>query len=96
MPSFDTDLVYDEMVSNNRGHDRDHMKSLDDNMDEDTSFRDDAERQVSGLNAFEEPEEKTTWFIWLVISCCAISGLLFGETNVNAMRSLTTLSLCRV
>lgn len=26
-----------------------------------------------------EGEEQTTWFVWLLVSCCTISGLLFGR-----------------
>ncbi|KAG9310116.1 general substrate transporter [Chiua virens] len=30
-----------------------------------------------------EGEEQTTWFVWLLVSCCTISGLLFGyDTGV--------------
>lgn len=25
-----------------------------------------------------EGEERTTWFVWLLVGCCTISGLLFG------------------
>ncbi|KAG0697657.1 general substrate transporter [Suillus ampliporus] len=30
-----------------------------------------------------EVEERTTWFVWLLVACCTISGLLFGyDTGV--------------
>ncbi|OAX36319.1 general substrate transporter [Rhizopogon vinicolor AM-OR11-026] len=33
--------------------------------------------------AVAEVEERTTWFVWLLVACCTISGLLFGyDTGV--------------
>jgi MFS transporter, SP family, solute carrier family 2 (myo-inositol transporter), member 13 len=79
MPSFALDRKYDKTVSvsNNRGG---ILKLFDDSVD--IAIRDTASGEVSELKGLGEGEEKTTWFIWLLISCCAISGLLFGETNV--------------
>jgi len=31
--------------------------------------------------AAAEVEERTTWFIWLLVACCTISGLLFGMSH---------------
>lgn len=27
-----------------------------------------------------EDEERTTWFVWLLVFCSSISGLLFGQS----------------
>ncbi|KAG2118301.1 general substrate transporter [Suillus clintonianus] len=38
---------------------------------------------VSQYAAVAEVEEHTTWFVWLLVACCTISGLLFGyDTGV--------------
>jgi hypothetical protein len=34
--------------------------------------------EISELAVVAEGEERTTWFIWLLVCCCTISGLLFG------------------
>jgi SP family myo-inositol transporter-like MFS transporter 13 len=35
--------------------------------------------EISELAVLAEGEERTTWFIWMLVSCCCISGLLFGK-----------------
>lgn len=35
--------------------------------------------EISELAVVAEGEERTTWFIWMLVGCCCISGLLFGE-----------------
>jgi SP family myo-inositol transporter-like MFS transporter 13 len=35
--------------------------------------------EISEAAVIAEGEERTTWFIWLLVSATAISGLLFGE-----------------
>lgn len=74
MPSLGKELHSDEITSNNRG-------------DILGSFGGDTEPVIRGIETGEiseptvvaEGEEKTNWFIWLLVCCCAISGLLFGE-----------------
>lgn len=34
--------------------------------------------EISEFAVIAEGEERTTWFIWLLVCCCTISGLLFG------------------
>ena len=29
-----------------------------------------------------EGEDKNTWFVWLLVLCTSISGLLFGESGL--------------
>lgn len=36
-------------------------------------------REISELVVEAEGEERTTWFVWLLVCCCSISGLLFGK-----------------
>jgi SP family myo-inositol transporter-like MFS transporter 13 len=35
--------------------------------------------EISEFVVVAEGEERTTWFIWLLVCCCTISGLLFGR-----------------
>ena len=35
--------------------------------------------EISELAVVAEGEERTTWFIWMLVGCCCISGLLFGK-----------------
>jgi len=35
--------------------------------------------EISELVVVAEGEEKTTWFVWILVLCSSISGLLFGE-----------------
>ena len=34
--------------------------------------------EISELVVVAEGEERTTWFVWLLVFCSSISGLLFG------------------
>lgn len=34
--------------------------------------------EISEYAVTIEGEERTTWFVWLLVCCCTISGLLFG------------------
>jgi SP family myo-inositol transporter-like MFS transporter 13 len=36
--------------------------------------------EVSELVVAAEGEERTTWFVWLLVFCSSISGLLFGQS----------------
>ncbi|KIK91161.1 hypothetical protein PAXRUDRAFT_150108 [Paxillus rubicundulus Ve08.2h10] len=39
--------------------------------------------EISEYAVVAEGEERTTWFVWLLVCCCTISGLLFGyDTGV--------------
>ena len=35
--------------------------------------------EISEFAVVAEGEERTTWFVWILVCCCTISGLLFGE-----------------
>jgi SP family myo-inositol transporter-like MFS transporter 13 len=35
--------------------------------------------EISEFAVVAEGEERTTWFVWLLVCCCTISGLLFGK-----------------
>lgn len=35
--------------------------------------------EISELAVIAEGEDKSSWFIWLLVCCTSISGLLFGE-----------------
>lgn len=35
--------------------------------------------EISEYAVVAEGEERTTWFVWVLVCCCSISGLLFGE-----------------
>lgn len=34
--------------------------------------------EISEFAVVAEGEERTTWFVWILVCCCTISGLLFG------------------
>ena len=34
---------------------------------------------LAELTIAAEGEERTTWFVWLLVLCCSLSGLLFGS-----------------
>lgn len=36
--------------------------------------------EISEYAVTIEGEEQTTWFVWLLVCCCTISGLLFGKS----------------
>lgn len=43
--------------------------------------------EISEFAVVAEGEERTTWFVWLIVCCCTISGLLFGnDIDVKATR----------
>ncbi|KAF9237131.1 general substrate transporter [Melanogaster broomeanus] len=47
------------------------------------TFDDAAAGEISEYAVVAEGEERTTWFVWLLVCCCTISGLLFGyDTGV--------------
>ena len=35
--------------------------------------------EINELAVVAEGEERTTWFVWILVFCSTISGLLFGE-----------------
>jgi MFS transporter, SP family, solute carrier family 2 (myo-inositol transporter), member 13 len=35
--------------------------------------------EINELAVVVEGEERTTWFVWILVLCSTISGLLFGE-----------------
>lgn len=34
--------------------------------------------EINEFAVIIEGEEKTTWFVWILVACASISGLLFG------------------
>ncbi|KJA23746.1 hypothetical protein HYPSUDRAFT_39576 [Hypholoma sublateritium FD-334 SS-4] len=49
----------------------------------DNILRDIDSGEINELAVVAEGEEKTTWFVWILVMCCTISGLLFGyDTGV--------------
>lgn len=39
---------------------------------------------ISEALVVAEGEERTTWFVWLLVACASISGLLFGECEAHS------------
>lgn len=52
--------------------------------------------EISELTVVAEGEERTTLFVWILVLCCSISGLLFGEALHEARKQRTHLSFCRI
>lgn len=47
---------------------------------------------VSQYAAVAEVEKHTTWFVWLLVACCTISGLLFGYDTGVISGTLVTIN----
>ncbi len=45
-----------------------------------------ASGEISELVVVAEGEESTTWFVWLLVFCSSISGLLFGQSYLFCSR----------
>lgn len=45
----------------------------------DNILRDIDSGEINELAVVAEGEEKTTWFVWILVMCSTISGLLFGR-----------------
>ena len=42
-------------------------------------IRDIESGEINKLAVVAEGEERATWFVWILVLCSTISGLLFGE-----------------
>ncbi len=47
--------------------------------------------EISEMTVVAEGEERTTWFVWLLVMCCSISGLLFGRTTTYLFVTILTI-----
>ena len=47
--------------------------------------------EISEMTVIAEGEDRTTLFVWLLVLCCGISGLLFGIYNWIKIHGYTTL-----
>lgn len=43
-------------------------------------LRDSDSGEINELAVVAEGEERTTWFVWILVMCSTISGLLFGAS----------------
>ena len=48
--------------------------------------------EISELVLVAEGEERTTWFVWLLVICSSISGLLFGQSGLSVLATITYLA----
>jgi len=46
--------------------------------------------EISEYAVMIEGEEQTTWFVWLLVCCCTISGLLFGQSKAGGSLGVLT------
>ena len=77
-------LDNDTMISEEKAGGRlnDPKALADGSVSEDNSLRDvlrDIDSgEINELAVVAEGEERTTWFVWILVMCSTISGLLFG------------------
>lgn len=65
----------DEKIS----HDRDDDEKLRMRIEEQLAALADDTGEINELDVVAEGEERTNYFIWLLVACSTISGLLFGK-----------------
>ena len=41
--------------------------------------------EINELAVVAEGEERVTWFVWILVMCSTISGLLFGEWTLQML-----------
>ena len=51
-----------------------------------------ANGEISELAVIAEGEERTTWFVWMLVACTSISGLLFGESRASSLRAVSLIT----
>lgn len=52
--------------------------------------------ELAELMVVAEGEERTTWFVWILVLCCSIAGLLFGAYNsARLFESRLILMVCQ-
>lgn len=66
------------MASIDEKHSATHRASLEKDNDLADLVRDIDTGEINELAVVAEGEERTTWFVWILVACSTISGLLFG------------------
>ncbi|KAG1840883.1 general substrate transporter [Suillus tomentosus] len=67
-------------------------QTKDKTQDELYEVRANAAGDISQYAAVAEVEKHTTWFVWLLVACCTISGLLFGYDTGVISGTLVTIN----
>lgn len=67
-------------------------QAKDHTQDELYEVRGNAAGDVSQYAVVAEVEKHTTWFVWLLVACCTISGLLFGYDTGVISGTLVTIN----
>ncbi|KAI3612894.1 myo-inositol transporter itr1 [Moniliophthora roreri] len=69
-------------MSQDEKHSTDHAAEIDEPALQEV-VRDLGTGEINELAVVAEGEERTTWFVWMLVACSSISGLLFGyDTGV--------------
>lgn len=61
------------------------LKALQNNSDLLDVIKDIDSGEINELAVVAEGEEKTSWFVWTLVTCAAVSGLLFGALSLRVL-----------
>lgn len=86
------------MTYNDKSEGFKDLKSQDEGVINDVSsldhiLRDIDSGEINELAVVAEGEERTTWFVWILVMCSTISGLLFGESIEHLLINMNGSSL---
>jgi SP family myo-inositol transporter-like MFS transporter 13 len=79
-PSNEPNAAPTTPAGDDKTHDRDDNEKMKMKIEEQLQVI--GEGEINELEVVAEGEERTNYFIWLLVACSTISGLLFGEYSL--------------